>query len=77
MKHRWQPYAFSWRWGIENDPGHQGWHGLKEEVHDEFIGLGKLRQSGTGTGYEKEEAGSRYYLWTSVPSAGENRASSG
>ena len=38
-----KPYEFSWRWGIENDPGHQGYHGLKEEVHDEFIALGKLK----------------------------------
>ncbi|MBI5835527.1 MAG: hypothetical protein HZB16_24755 [Armatimonadetes bacterium] len=35
------PYAFSWRWGVEGDAGHQGYHGLKEEVHDEFIVLGK------------------------------------
>ena len=70
-QYRWQPYSFSWRWGIENDPGHQGYHGLKGQVHDEFIGLGKLRQDATGTSYEKEEAGSRYYLWTSV-SAGSN-----
>jgi len=70
-KYLWQPYSFSWRWGIENDPGHQGYHGLKEDVHDEFIGLGKRQTNGTGTGYEKEEAGSRYYLWTSV-NAGSN-----
>jgi len=65
-KYPWQPYSFSWRWGIENDPGHQGYHGLKEEVHEEFIGLGKLQTQATGTSYDKEEAGSRYYLWTSV-----------
>ena len=69
----WQPYAFSMRWGIENDPGHQGYHGLKEEVSDEFIGLGKLRTSSTASAYEKEAAGSRYYLWSSAisPRAGE------
>ena len=38
----WQPYAFSWRWGIEGDPGHQGYHGLKAQVSDDFIALGKL-----------------------------------
>ena len=38
-----QPYEFSWRWGIENDPGHQGYHGLKEEVHDEFLAVGNAR----------------------------------
>ena len=39
-KYAWQPYAFSWRWGVEGDPGHQGFHGLKENVTDEFICLG-------------------------------------
>jgi len=73
--YRWQPYSFSWRYGLENDPGHQGYHGLKGEVHDEFIGLGKLRTSGAGTSYEREEAGSRYYLWTSVVSGSNTPAS--
>jgi hypothetical protein len=38
------PYEFSWRWGIENDPGHQGYHGLKEQVHDDFLGVGKPKR---------------------------------
>jgi hypothetical protein len=59
-----KPYEFSWRWGIENDPGHQGYHGLKEQVHDEFIALGNVRQTGTGSSYEADGAGS--YLWTTV-----------
>ncbi|MHB9081567.1 MAG: glycosyl hydrolase [Pirellulaceae bacterium] len=68
----WTPYEFSWRWGIEGDPGHQGYHGLKEEVDDGFIGLGKIQQTMTGTSYEPEEAGTRYYLYTSLvaPQAG-------
>lgn len=65
----WTPYEFSWRWGMENDAGHQGWHGLKEDVHDEFIGLGKLNSQMPKPHYEKEEAGTLYYLWTSVYSA--------
>lgn len=40
-----KPYEFSWRWGIENDPGHQGYHGLKGEVHDEFLGVGRARRN--------------------------------
>jgi hypothetical protein len=63
---RWKPYEFSWRWGVEGDPGHQGYHGLKEEVHDEFIALGKLALTGTGTTYEREGNGGCYYLWTTV-----------
>jgi hypothetical protein len=67
--YRWRPYSFSWRYGIENDPGHQGYHGLKEQMPDEFIGLGELQLSGTGTSYKQEQGGSRYYLWTSVAAA--------
>ena len=36
-----EPYEFSWRWGVENDPGHQGNHGLKAELHDEFLMIGR------------------------------------
>ena len=39
----WTPYAFSWRRGREGDLGHQGYHGLKENVSDDFIRLGKPR----------------------------------
>jgi len=65
----WQPYAFSWRWGIEGDPGHQGYHGLKAQVSDDFIALGKMTlPSGalTDPTYEEEPGGSRHYLWTTV-----------
>ncbi len=41
-----RPWEFSWRWGLENDPGHQGYHGLKENVHDEFLAIGKARRGG-------------------------------
>lgn len=37
------PCEFSWRWGIEGDPGHQGYHGLKAEVHDELLAIGRPR----------------------------------
>lgn len=36
----WQPYEFSWRWGVLDQPGSQGWHGLKGRVDDRFIILG-------------------------------------
>jgi hypothetical protein len=66
IRYSWRPYEFSWRWGIKDDPGHQGYHGLKENVSSEFIALGRLKLTATGSIYEKEEGGSRYYLWTSV-----------
>jgi len=62
----WQPYLFSMRWGNENDPGPQGWHGLKEQVTDDFICLGKGEYSHKGYDYKPEEEGVWYYLWTSA-----------
>jgi hypothetical protein len=44
-----QPYEFSWRWGIENDPGHQGYHGLKAEAHDEFLAIGQREEHGAAS----------------------------
>jgi len=63
---RWRPYSFSWRQGLEGDPGHQGWHGLKEEVTDHFLCLGKRGRALNEYKYEPEAAGTRYYLWTSA-----------
>lgn len=62
----WHPYRFSWRWGAENDPGHQGYHGLKEEVHDEFIRLGRLVGGATTSDRRVEEGGTYYCLFTGV-----------
>jgi hypothetical protein len=33
----WKPYKFSWRFGVWNHPGPQGYHGLKARVNDGFI----------------------------------------
>lgn len=73
QKYRWQPYEFSWRFGIEDDDAHQGYHGLKEQVSDEFIGLGTVRHGMPSCRREPEKDGTRYYLWTSVqsPEAGQ------
>ncbi len=62
----WTPYAFSWRWGVEGDPGHQGYHGLKENVSDDFIRLGAPKGGLNETRYVAESAGTRYYLWTTA-----------
>ncbi len=64
--HVWEPYEFSWRWGVEGDPGHQGYHGLKEEMYDEFIRLGKLEDKHTAYVRVPEDGGTRYYLWTTI-----------
>jgi hypothetical protein len=62
----WQTYDYSWRMGVENDPGEQGWHGLKEKVSDEFICLGTKIRRNNYSGYKREDGGTRYYLWTSA-----------
>lgn len=65
-QYRWSPYAFSWRQGVEGDPGHQGYHGLKENISDDFIRLGRPRGGLNETLYGAEEGGTRYYLWTTA-----------
>lgn len=62
----WQPYDMSWRWGKEGDQGHQGYHGLKRMVTDDFICLGKREEALNETRYVDEVKGGRYYLWTTV-----------
>ena len=62
-----QVYEFSWRWGVEGDPGDQGYHGLKEKVDDNFIVVGKAIPTWIGansTSYAMEGAGT--YLWTTI-----------
>ena len=60
----WRPYEFSWRYGKEGDSGHQGYHGLKRTVTDDFICLGKQVGGLNEARYEDEPGGTRYYLWT-------------
>ena len=60
----WKPYDFSWRYGKEGDPGHQGYHGLKGTITDDFICLGKPVGGLNETRYVDEDDGKRYYLWT-------------
>jgi hypothetical protein len=64
----WQLYEFSWRYGIEDDCGHQGYHGLKIRVADEFIGLGGIRHGHPSCSRVPEPEGTRYYLGTTVHS---------
>ena len=65
-EYSWRPYAFSWRWGIEGNPGRQGYHGLKERIDSRFIGLGKETNGFNETVFSEEEGGSVYYLWSTV-----------
>ena len=62
----WKPYEFSWRYGKQGDPGHQGWHGLKGTVSEHFIRLGKTDSNGNGILMLAPEANNRTYLWTTA-----------
>jgi len=77
--YRWQPYDFSWRFGMEEDCAHQGYHGLKEQVADEFIGFGAIKHGHPSCSRAPEAGGTRYYLWSAVaaPGAGEAPVSIG
>lgn len=33
----WQPFSFSWQYGVWDNPGAQGYHGLKGQVNDGFF----------------------------------------
>ena len=68
----WQPYDFSWRYGKEGDSGHQGYHGLKRTVTDDFLCLGRPVSGLNETRYEPD--GGRYYLWTSATVANATKA---
>lgn len=68
-KYYWQPYEFSWRWGLKDDAGHQGYHGLKGQVNDDLISLGaidKSRKHMPVYTLKPEAEGSVYYLWSTV-----------
>jgi hypothetical protein len=64
----WQPYAFSWRFGMPGDCGHQGYHGLKIQVADDLIGLGAIKHGHPSCQRTAESGGTRYYLWSAVHS---------
>lgn len=62
----WKDYDFSWRWGVEGDYGHQGYHGLKVEMYDDFIRMGKIEDVFTELKRIEDPAGKHYYFSTYV-----------
>ncbi|QGY44259.1 hypothetical protein GM418_11510 [Maribellus comscasis] len=65
-KYAWEPYKFSWQRGVEGDYGHQGWHGLKGEMYDNFIRLGAIDEFRHSRFRVPEKEGSFYVLYTEV-----------
>lgn len=71
VKYFWKPYEFSWRWGLKDDLGHQGWHGMKGIVNNEIISFGNIDRSYSWMPIcpiNPEAVGSVYYLWSAVVS---------
>ena len=61
-KYTWNNYSFSWQIGVEGDYGHQGYHGLKGEMYDNFIRLGALEDVKMSL-KRVPEAGGNYYFF--------------
>lgn len=51
------PYVFSMRYGVEGLPGHQGYHGLKGQVSDDFLTIGVPKLTGTSDTFLPYENG--------------------
>ena len=62
----WNAYRFSWKQGVEGDYGHQGYHGLKGEMYDNFIRLGALKEEKHSLSRIPEKAGNFYVLFSNV-----------
>jgi len=65
-KYRWEEYCFSWQQGVEGDYGHQGYHGLKGKMYDDFIRLGAVEEVKMSKFRVSEPAGKFYVLSTNV-----------
>jgi len=76
-KYFWQSCEFSWRWGLKDDAGHQGYHGLKGKVNNDIFSFGKLNQQWRhmpAYPLEPEPDGNIYYLWSTVKTVQEQKA---
>ena len=65
-KYNWEAYGFSWKQGVEGDPGHQGYHGLKGKMYDNFIRLGALKMVKMSKKRLPEPEGKYYVLYSTV-----------
>jgi len=73
LNYFWKPYEFSWRWGLKDDLGHQGWHGMKGQVNNELFSFGIKDKSYSWMSIcplNPDTIGSLYYLWSTVVSPG-------
>jgi hypothetical protein len=76
-KYFWTPYEYSWRWGLKDNPGRQGYHGLKEWIHDDIFQLGVAVRDWPGIPSPRivpEKEGSTYYFWSTIVSEKDQQA---
>lgn len=64
--YHWEEYGFSWQSGVEGDYGHQGYHGLKGNMYDNFIRLGALAEEKHSKFRKPEATGNFYLLYSNV-----------
>lgn len=70
-KYFWKPYEFSWRWGLKENTGRQGYHGLKEWIHDDIFQFGTAVRDWQGVPSPRivpDKEGTICFLWSSVVS---------
>ncbi|MGI5894936.1 MAG: glycosyl hydrolase [Candidatus Merdivicinus sp.] len=72
-------YEISMRYGIWNDPGLEGYHGLKARVTDDFLTVGQKKETMTGSEYIPDEKGFGrvYATFVNCPETGNYRLESG
>ncbi len=72
-RRKWEPYGFSWKQGVEGEPGHQGYHGLKGNMYDNFIRLGGLMDERMSKKRVAESSGHYYVMYSNIiaPADGE------
>ena len=72
-RRKWVPYGFSWKQGVEGEPGHQGYHGLKGNMYDNFIRLGGLMDERMSKKRVAESSGHYYVMYSNIiaPADGE------
>lgn len=61
-----EPYEYSLRFGRWEDPGIQGYHGLKGQVGDDFLVMGKVVETPLGIQYIPEPEGEGYIFATYI-----------
>ncbi len=67
----WKPYEFSWRRGLKGNPGRQGYHGLKEWMHDDIFQFGDAVRDWPGVPSPRivpDKEGTTCYFWSTVVS---------